>query len=79
MWIVSAAVLAACPRPSSTPQCQFNSDCAQGQICRDNACVTDLPRRAVSRSARLAALPLGYAGRTALGFGKKVGGKPAEA
>jgi predicted unusual protein kinase regulating ubiquinone biosynthesis (AarF/ABC1/UbiB family) len=40
--------------------------------------VTDLPRRAVTRSARLAALPLGYAGRTALGFGKKVGGKPAE-
>jgi predicted unusual protein kinase regulating ubiquinone biosynthesis (AarF/ABC1/UbiB family) len=41
--------------------------------------VTDLPRRAFSRSARLAALPLGYAGRTAVGFGKKVGGKPAEA
>ncbi|MFN8146125.1 MAG: AarF/ABC1/UbiB kinase family protein [Candidatus Nanopelagicales bacterium] len=41
--------------------------------------MTDLPRRAVTRSARLAALPLGYAGRTALGFGKKVGGKPAEA
>ena len=40
--------------------------------------MTDLPRRAVTRSARLAALPLGYAGRTALGFGKKVGGKPAE-
>ena len=32
----------------------------------------------MTRSARLAALPLGYAGRTALGFGKKVGGKPAE-
>ena len=41
--------------------------------------MTDLPRRAISRSARLAALPLGYAGRTAVGFGKKVGGKPAEA
>ena len=41
--------------------------------------MTDLPRLAISRSARLAALPLGYAGRTAVGFGKKVGGKPAEA
>ena len=41
--------------------------------------MTDLPRRAISRSARLAALPLGYAGRTAVGFGNKVGGKPAEA
>jgi predicted unusual protein kinase regulating ubiquinone biosynthesis (AarF/ABC1/UbiB family) len=40
--------------------------------------VTDLPRRAVTRGARLAALPLGYAGRTAIGFGKKVGGKNAE-
>ena len=40
--------------------------------------MTDLPRRAVTRGARLAALPLGYAGRTAIGFGKKVGGKNAE-
>jgi predicted unusual protein kinase regulating ubiquinone biosynthesis (AarF/ABC1/UbiB family) len=32
----------------------------------------------VTRGARLAALPLGYAGRTAIGFGKKVGGKNAE-
>jgi predicted unusual protein kinase regulating ubiquinone biosynthesis (AarF/ABC1/UbiB family) len=30
------------------------------------------------RTARLATLPLGYAGRTALGLGKRVGGKPAE-
>ena len=30
------------------------------------------------RTVRLAALPLGFAGRTALGLGKRVGGKPAE-
>jgi predicted unusual protein kinase regulating ubiquinone biosynthesis (AarF/ABC1/UbiB family) len=41
--------------------------------------VTDLPRRALTRGARLAALPVGYAGRTALGVGKRIGGKPAEA
>ncbi|MEI8056748.1 MAG: AarF/ABC1/UbiB kinase family protein [Actinomycetes bacterium] len=41
--------------------------------------MTDLPRRAVTRGARLAALPLGFAGRTALGVGKRVGGKSAEA
>jgi predicted unusual protein kinase regulating ubiquinone biosynthesis (AarF/ABC1/UbiB family) len=41
--------------------------------------VNELPRRAVSRTARLASLPLGFAGRTAVGFGKRVGGKPAEA
>jgi predicted unusual protein kinase regulating ubiquinone biosynthesis (AarF/ABC1/UbiB family) len=41
--------------------------------------VTELPRKAVTRTARLAALPLGYAGRSALGLGKRIGGKPAEA
>ena len=40
--------------------------------------MTDLPRRAVTRTAKLATLPLGLAGRTALGFGKRVGGRPAE-
>ena len=40
--------------------------------------MTDLPRKAVVRSARLASVPLGLAGRTALGFGKRIGGKPAE-
>jgi predicted unusual protein kinase regulating ubiquinone biosynthesis (AarF/ABC1/UbiB family) len=41
--------------------------------------MTDLPRKAVSRTARLAALPLGFAGRTAVGMGKRIGGAPAEA
>jgi predicted unusual protein kinase regulating ubiquinone biosynthesis (AarF/ABC1/UbiB family) len=41
--------------------------------------MSDLPRRAVTRSARLASLPLGFAGRTAIGLGKRVGGQPAEA
>jgi predicted unusual protein kinase regulating ubiquinone biosynthesis (AarF/ABC1/UbiB family) len=40
--------------------------------------VTDLPRKAVVRSAKLATVPLGFAGRTALGFGKRLGGRPAE-
>ena len=40
--------------------------------------MTDLPRRAVTRTARLATLPLGFAGRTALGVGKRVGGKSSE-
>jgi predicted unusual protein kinase regulating ubiquinone biosynthesis (AarF/ABC1/UbiB family) len=40
--------------------------------------VNDLPRRAVTRTAKLASLPLGFAGRTALGLGKRVGGRPAE-
>ena len=38
----------------------------------------ELPTRAVTRSARLAALPLGYAGRTALGLGRRVGGRSAD-
>ena len=40
--------------------------------------MSDLPRNAVTRAAKLATLPLGFAGRTALGFGKRVGGRPAE-
>ncbi len=41
--------------------------------------MNDVPRKAVARTAKLAALPLGYAGRSALGLGKRLGGKPAEA
>ncbi|GAA4804580.1 ABC1 kinase family protein [Nocardioides caeni] len=40
--------------------------------------MADLPKKAAARTARLAALPLGYAGRTAVGFGKRLGGAPAE-
>ena len=41
--------------------------------------VSELPRKAVARTARLAALPLGFAGRTAVGMGRRMGGAPAEA
>ncbi|MBC2932822.1 AarF/ABC1/UbiB kinase family protein [Nocardioides sp. zg-1228] len=41
--------------------------------------MTDLPRKAAARTARLAALPLGYAGRQAMGLGKRLGGKSADA
>jgi len=44
----------------------------------DNSVVNDLPRRAITRSAKLATLPVGLAGRTALGLGKRLGGRPAE-
>ncbi|MEI7630119.1 MAG: AarF/ABC1/UbiB kinase family protein [Actinomycetes bacterium] len=37
-----------------------------------------LPQNALTRSVRMAALPAAFAGRTALGFGKRVGGKSAE-
>ncbi|MFI0982980.1 ABC1 kinase family protein [Streptomyces sp. NPDC021093] len=40
--------------------------------------MSDLPRKAVTRTAKLAALPLGFAGRTAWGLGKRIGGKSAE-
>ena len=40
--------------------------------------MSDLPRHAVTRTARLAGLPVGFAGRTALGTGKRLGGRPAE-
>ncbi|NGO77508.1 AarF/ABC1/UbiB kinase family protein [Streptomyces sp. YC504] len=40
--------------------------------------MSDLPRKAVTRTAKLAALPLGFAGRSAWGLGKRIGGKSAE-
>jgi predicted unusual protein kinase regulating ubiquinone biosynthesis (AarF/ABC1/UbiB family) len=40
--------------------------------------VSDIPRRAFTRSAKLATLPLGVAGRATLGLGKRIGGRPAE-
>ena len=40
--------------------------------------MSELPRKAVARTAKLAALPLGYAGRTAWGLGKRIGGASAE-
>src|SRR6266568_2386252 len=40
--------------------------------------VSDLPRRAFTRTAKLATLPVGLAGRTAWGLGKRLGGRPAE-
>jgi len=45
----------------------------------DNVSMPEIPKNALTRSVRIAALPASYAGRAAWGFGKKVGGKPAEA
>jgi predicted unusual protein kinase regulating ubiquinone biosynthesis (AarF/ABC1/UbiB family) len=38
----------------------------------------DIPKNALTRGVRIATLPASYAGRAALGFGKRVGGQPAE-
>jgi predicted unusual protein kinase regulating ubiquinone biosynthesis (AarF/ABC1/UbiB family) len=40
--------------------------------------VSDIPKRAVVRTAKLATLPIGLAGRATLGVGKRLGGRPAE-
>ncbi|WP_019354382.1 ABC1 kinase family protein [Streptomyces sp. AA1529] len=40
--------------------------------------MSDLPRKAVTRTAKLAALPLGFAGRSAWGLGKRLGGLSAD-
>ncbi|MBO0829479.1 MAG: AarF/ABC1/UbiB kinase family protein [Streptosporangiales bacterium] len=41
--------------------------------------MSDLPRWAVTRTAKLASLPLGFAGRTAVGLGRRIGGQSADA
>ncbi|MHC5258832.1 ABC1 kinase family protein [Streptomyces sp. UC4497] len=40
--------------------------------------MSDLPRKAVTRTAKLAALPIGFAGRATWGIGRRIGGKSAE-
>jgi predicted unusual protein kinase regulating ubiquinone biosynthesis (AarF/ABC1/UbiB family) len=39
----------------------------------------DLPTRGLARGARLAAVPAAFMGRRALGLGRRIGGRPAEA
>lgn len=41
--------------------------------------VSDIPKSGVGRSARMASLPLGIAGRATVGLGKRLTGRPAEA
>ena len=41
--------------------------------------MSDLPKKTVIRTARLASLPLGYAGRATVSLGRRMGGAPAEA
>ncbi len=40
--------------------------------------MTDIPKWAISRGMKLASLPIGVAGRSAIGLGKRIGGRPAE-
>ena len=40
--------------------------------------VSDVPSNPVTRAAKIVGLPIGLAGRTALGVGKRIGGRPAE-
>jgi predicted unusual protein kinase regulating ubiquinone biosynthesis (AarF/ABC1/UbiB family) len=44
----------------------------------ENRGVADIPKWALSRSVKLASLPVGVAGRSAMGLGKRIGGRPAE-
>src|SRR5580692_3924033 len=53
------------------------TDSAGGGGC-DNVGVNDVPKNPVTRAAKMARLPIGLAGRTALGIGKRIGGRPAE-
>ncbi len=45
---------------------------------RHDGVVSEIPKRAIVRTAKLASLPLGIAGRATVGMGKRLGGRPAE-
>ncbi len=46
---------------------------------RHNAPMVEIPRSAITRSVKIAALPAAHASRAAWGLGKRIGGRPAEA
>src|SRR5690625_1579226 len=53
-------------------------DCASETVWRGKGVlVTDIPRRAAERTAKLASLPIGVAGRMAAGWGKRLTGHDA--
>lgn len=45
---------------------------------RNNGPRNDVPRNSVQRGAKIAGLPLGFAGRTVLGLARRIGGESAE-
>jgi len=47
-------------------------------ICSQNQPVSEIPRRKITRTARLASLPLGAVSRSAASLGKRLSGVPAE-
>jgi len=55
-----------------------SSLCITGDSLKDNDGMNEVPRNPVHRTVKLAGLPLGLAGRTALGIGKRIGGRSAE-
>src|SRR3954467_10344385 len=54
--------------------CREHTQCAIDH----NVSVSDIPKWAISRSVKLASLPLGAARRARIGLGKRIGGRPAE-
>src|SRR5581483_4292152 len=57
---------------------EFRCPAREAGRVRDNMKVNDVPRNPVARAAKMARLPIGLAGRTAVGVGKRLGGRPAE-
>jgi predicted unusual protein kinase regulating ubiquinone biosynthesis (AarF/ABC1/UbiB family) len=53
-------------------------DSTCGVTCGTMVGVNDVPSNPVTRAAKIVGLPIGLAGRTALGVGKRIGGRPAE-
>src|SRR4051794_21675743 len=49
-----------------------------GQVSDREGAGDDIPQRRVARTARLASLPLGVAGRATVGFGRRITGRSAE-
>ncbi|MBI5493863.1 MAG: hypothetical protein HY904_02485 [Deltaproteobacteria bacterium] len=75
----AAALLAACTGRSSGPQCQLNSDCQEGQTCRDGQCAAgcssdrDCPTNTRCLEGQCA-FPVGDGGAVSGDAGRRDGG-----
>src|SRR3954468_16110874 len=67
------------PAPNSSPRAPMSQAVGRmGEVSEREGAGDDIPQRRVARTARLASLPLGVAGRATVGFGRRMTGRSAD-
>jgi predicted unusual protein kinase regulating ubiquinone biosynthesis (AarF/ABC1/UbiB family) len=66
------------PQPTRRNRVGQNGGVAQPPVSKPDRGADDIPQRRVARTARLASLPLGVAGRATVGLGRRIAGRSAD-